>query len=514
MNPFQHLDDLILVQETEQMDGGINPATDAAYVHAIADRFHAGESPSLNDDSDFAAIANNSSLTSLACVQRFALQIIRNGWRFSAIFFAVLAIGVGCFVCFSPSPVLEITGSGLSVTDRTWIQSQCANAADLDRLANLIHTNAESGSATTEDVQSINTKVKDYDQKLLKLSQAWGKEYEEIQERADKMYTELKENYRSEVDSLTSTIKDLRDSTIQNVDSVRNNFGKYVATYSDSMKDLRAQIAELSKMRQNVQTNSERDQSFDDNLKNMKRQYSDMEDRLKVLKEHTIGLDKNLTDALTHNDVLKVVSDFHKTNSHKTDFFGRTDIRKVIHEFYEGKDPEIDYALQSNGASVSAVKHGFSDNKILDFIFRPPRDTAITPVTASGVCFALEGTNGTYVIKLRTYISPTRIMYEHALNTPITTSMPRHFKVYGVSDQEKSAPYQLHSGTFEYKRDRMDYEHIQGFDLNLPSFAPKGEPQPPNAVNVIKIEIKDNYGLPNYTCLYRFRVYGNPCKTC
>eukprot|EP01083_Nonionella_stella_P313158 1122860_1 len=481
----------------EQMNAGINPATDAAYVHSTADRFRAGD----NDDGVFAAIVGNSSLTS--CAQRVVLQFLhnlRNAWFISALLFVVLAIGVGCFVRYSSSPVLEITGSGLSVTDRAWIQSQCANAADLDRLANLVQTNTESGSDTT-----------DYDNDLRKLSQAWAEKKAEIQKRTDKVYTELKENYRTEVDSLKSTIKDLRDKTVQNVDSLRNDFGKYVDTYSGSMNDRHAQIAQLSKMSQQIQTNSERDKSFDDYIQKMELQYSDMEDIIQDMKKHTVNWNGILMDidSMTRSDVLNVILDFHKKNSPENAPVDRAYIRKVVHEFYEGENPEVDYALKSNGASVYFVQHDFSNNVMLDFVFPPPRDTTITPVTTSGVCHALKGKDGRLMIKLRTYISPTRIMYEHALNTPITKSMPRYFKVYGISEKDKSQQMiPLSPDVFEYDRKIIDYEHIQGFDLKLPSSAPK------DGINVIVIDVFENYGLRAYTCLYRFRVYGTPCETC
>ncbi|KAI6204818.1 hypothetical protein M3Y94_00721200 [Aphelenchoides besseyi] len=196
-------------------------------------------------------------------------------------------------------------------------------------------------------------------------------------------------------------------------------------------------------------------------------------------------------------------------------------IRKLIRESLEQYDADKtgqpDYALETSGAEVIGIgcTKVYEEKSRLQYMFGLPlyysnygprtiiqrKSNSIIP----GECFAFEGEHGEVIIKLSRKINVTAISYEHL---PLILSpeghiktAPKSFLVWSLQDYHKTGENKKHLlGKFTYD-DKGSA--LQTFHTEFPDsqFTP-----------IIQLETESNYGSP-VTCLYRFRVHGQPVET-
>ncbi|KAL7833995.1 hypothetical protein AOLI_G00289550 [Acnodon oligacanthus] len=170
-----------------------------------------------------------------------------------------------------------------------------------------------------------------------------------------------------------------------------------------------------------------------------------------------------------------------------------------------------DYALESSGASVintrcSETYH--TRTACLSLFGIPlwyhsesPR-TVTQPELYPGKCWAFRGSEGFLVISLSYPVQITHVTLEHVPRvlspTGNISSAPKDFAVYGMTDENAEGKL---LGTFTYDEDG---EPIQTFRL-LDS--------PSEVYRLVELRILSNWGHPEYTCVYRFRVHGQPWTT-
>ena len=77
-------------------------------------------------------------------------------------------------------------------------------------------------------------------------------------------------------------------------------------------------------------------------------------------------------------------------------------------------------------------------------------------------------------------------------------SAPRDFSVYALADENDTIG--VHLGTYTYDAETGDT--LQQYE------AVKQESDEP--IQFIELRILSNWGNPDYTCIYRFRVHGEP----
>ncbi|XP_069052960.1 SUN domain-containing protein 2-like isoform X2 [Lepisosteus oculatus] len=166
-----------------------------------------------------------------------------------------------------------------------------------------------------------------------------------------------------------------------------------------------------------------------------------------------------------------------------------------------------DYALESAGASVvnTRCSETYETKTALLSLFgipmwyhsQSPR-TIIQPDVNPGNCWAFRGSHGFAVIQLSTPIRPTAVSLEHIPKVLSPSgridSAPRDFTVYGMDDEKQEEGTLL--GKFTYDQDG---DSIQTFTLPGPA---------PEAYPLVELRVLSNWGHPEYTCVYRFRVHG------
>eukprot|EP01137_Pigoraptor_chileana_P018310 Opistho-2@77589 len=164
----------------------------------------------------------------------------------------------------------------------------------------------------------------------------------------------------------------------------------------------------------------------------------------------------------------------------------------------------VDHALVSAGAKV--LRHCTGSTfapawlSILGVHFTRATTTpemALSVDTTPGNCWAMNGQNGNLTIHLAHTIVPTMFTIDHVpsvLNTNVA-STPKDFRVWGLAND--CAQDGIFLGAF-------------GFNISGPSRQQfHVESAHARAVNVIRLEILNNYGDDRFTCLYRFRVHGD-----
>ncbi|XP_036393646.1 SUN domain-containing protein 2 [Megalops cyprinoides] len=168
----------------------------------------------------------------------------------------------------------------------------------------------------------------------------------------------------------------------------------------------------------------------------------------------------------------------------------------------------VDYALESSGASVvnTRCSETYRTRSACLSLFgiplwyhsESPR-TVIQPEVYPGKCWAFRGGEGFVVISLSYPVRITHVTLEHLPKTLSPTgridSAPRDFAVYGMSNESEEGTF---LGSFTYDQDG---EPVQTF--KLPDSAD-------GVYRMVELRILSNWGHLEYTCVYRFRVHGQP----
>ncbi|XP_008066922.1 SUN domain-containing protein 2 [Carlito syrichta] len=184
-------------------------------------------------------------------------------------------------------------------------------------------------------------------------------------------------------------------------------------------------------------------------------------------------------------------------------------VKQALQRYSEDRIGMVDYALESGGASVISTRcsETYETKTALLSLFgiplwyhsQSPR-VILQPDVHPGNCWAFQGPQGFAVVRLSARIRPTAVTLEHvpkALSPNSTiSSAPKDFAIFGFDEDLQQEGTLL--GKFTYDQDG---EPIQTFHFQAPKMA---------TYQVVELRILTNWGHPEYTCIYRFRVHGEP----
>ncbi|KAB0341615.1 hypothetical protein FD754_018541 [Muntiacus muntjak] len=253
-------------------------------------------------------------------------------------------------------------------------------------------------------------------------------------------------------------------------------------------------------------------------------------EQLELLKKESQILENNFREILfliEQIDVLKALLrdtrdglHNHSTNAHgdPAEGWNHTEIideemsnlvNYILKKLREDQVQMADYALKSAGASVveAGTSESYKNNKAklywhgIGFLnYEMPPDIILQPDVHPGKCWAFPGSQGHALIKLARKIVPTAVTLEHISEkvspSGNTSSAPKEFSVYGILKQCEGE--EIFLGQFVYNKTGTT---VQTFAL---------QHEVPEFLLCVKLKILSNWGHPNYTCLYRFRVHGTP----
>ncbi|XP_046709595.1 SUN domain-containing protein 1 isoform X8 [Silurus meridionalis] len=186
-------------------------------------------------------------------------------------------------------------------------------------------------------------------------------------------------------------------------------------------------------------------------------------------------------------------------------------VQNALKLYSEDRIGLVDYALESGGGSILSTRcsETYETKTALMSLFgfplwyfsQSPR-AVIQPDVHPGNCWAFKGSTGYLVIRLCVKIVPTAFSLEHIPKglspTGNITSAPRNFTVHGLEDEQQEEGKLL--GQYVYQEDGDALQTYPVMENNTEAF------------QIIELRVLSNWGHPEYTCLYRFRVHGDPVQ--
>ncbi|XP_033886734.2 SUN domain-containing protein 1 isoform X5 [Acipenser ruthenus] len=187
----------------------------------------------------------------------------------------------------------------------------------------------------------------------------------------------------------------------------------------------------------------------------------------------------------------------------------RVIVKNALRLYSQDKTGLVDYALESGGGSILSTRcsETYETKTALMSLFgiplwyfsQSPR-VIIQPDVHPGNCWAFKGSQGYLVIRLSFLVYPTSFSLEHIPKSLSPTgsinSAPKDFTVYGLEEEYQEEGKLL--GRYTYNEDG---DSLQTFPI---------QEENDKAYQVIEMKVLSNWGHPEYTCLYRFRVHGEP----
>ncbi|XP_065261271.1 SUN domain-containing protein 2 isoform X2 [Emys orbicularis] len=184
-------------------------------------------------------------------------------------------------------------------------------------------------------------------------------------------------------------------------------------------------------------------------------------------------------------------------------------VNRALKRYSEDRTGMVDYALESGGASVISTRcsETYETKTALLSLFgiplwyhsQSPR-VILQPDVNPGNCWAFRGSQGFAVIRLSSHIHPTAVTLEHVPKalSPLDTipSAPKDFAIFGLDEEGQQEGIVLGQFTYDQDGDPIQTFRLEGEDVGT--------------FQVVELRILSNWGHPEYTCIYRFRVHGEP----
>eukprot|EP01097_Dermamoeba_algensis_P000307 TRINITY_DN1111_c0_g1_i4.p1 TRINITY_DN1111_c0_g1~~TRINITY_DN1111_c0_g1_i4.p1 ORF type:complete len:308 (-),score=103.71 TRINITY_DN1111_c0_g1_i4:158-1081(-) len=177
-------------------------------------------------------------------------------------------------------------------------------------------------------------------------------------------------------------------------------------------------------------------------------------------------------------------------------------IEKAIDRFAADQVALPDFALSVAGAEIihSKTSTRYFGNSwwkavLMPFTVSHPPSTILEPEVVVGKCWAFPGDKGHVTIRLAQPIKVEAVTLDHIDHRIAhqVQSAPKTFQVWGYKDLDDKRVL------------------LGSFNFDVYSYARRTFPLEKTGIfRFITLEVTSNFGHPDYTCIYRFRVHGSP----
>ncbi|XP_045398881.1 SUN domain-containing protein 1 isoform X9 [Lemur catta] len=274
-----------------------------------------------------------------------------------------------------------------------------------------------------------------------------------------------------------------------------------------------AQVRETVKL---ILSEDQQDGSFEWLLQKFSSQFVSKDDLQILLRDLELQILKNITHHISVTKQMPtsetVVSAVNEAGvSGITEAQAHVIVNNALKLYSQDKTGMVDFALESGGGSILSTRcsETYETKTALISLFgiplwyfsQSPR-VVIQPDMYPGNCWAFKGSQGYLVVRLSMVIHPTAVTLEHIPKTLSPTgnitSAPKDFAVYGLENESQEDGWLLGQFTYDHEGESLQTFHVLK--------------RPDRAFQVVELRISSNWGHPEYTCLYRFRVHGEPVK--
>ncbi|KAL2078494.1 hypothetical protein ACEWY4_026179 [Coilia grayii] len=359
--------------------------------------------------------------------------------------------------------------------------------------------------------------------------ESWTRELHDVKKEINLLKKDG-ERHRHMSELLQMDMGNLKDVTKNNDPDWQTKMTEDVTVMAKNVAELKNSVSHLSNDHRNL---NQRMEAQEDTNAQLKKELTDwiteelqrrvgMDTGSILLRPELQGaleaLERRLLQRLSelehkqHGDVWKIVGE-----SLQTEGLGAITIRDVNEivqralSLYKADGTGMaDYALESLGASVieSQSSETYSTRSTCTSLFGIPLwyisgspRTVIQPEVHPGKCWPFRGSQGFVTVALSHPVRVTHVTLEHIPKSLSPTgridSAPREFAVYGLSGSGEQEEGHI-LGRFTYD---SDGEPVQTFQL-------------PDSVKdvyrAVQLRVLSNWGHPEYSCVYRFRVHGQP----
>ncbi|XP_032115787.1 SUN domain-containing protein 1 isoform X12 [Sapajus apella] len=337
--------------------------------------------------------------------------------------------------------------------------------------------------------------------KLREKSEAIQKELEQTKQKTVRS-SAVGEHLQLELDQLKSELSSWRHvrTGCETVDAIRERVD--------------VQVREMVKL---LFSEDQQGGSLEELLQRFSSQFVSKADLHMLLRDLELQILRNVTHHIsvtkhipTSEAVVSAVSEAGMSGI--TEAQARAIVNNALKLYSQDKTGMVDFALESGGGSILSTRcsETYETKTALMSLFgiplwyfsQSPR-VVIQPDIYPGNCWAFKGSQGYLVVRLSMVIYPAAFTLEHIPKTLSPTgnisSAPKDFAVYGLENEYQEEGQLL--GQFTYDQDGESLQMFQA--LKRPD---------DTAFQIVELRIFSNWGHPEYTCLYRFRVHGKPVK--
>lgn len=247
--------------------------------------------------------------------------------------------------------------------------------------------------------------------------------------------------------------------------------------------------------------------------------------QLRKLEAKSEGLEKSLDDLkavewLSKEEFQSIYNELKKSKGtdlgeaslDEVRIYAKQIIEKEIEKHAADGLGMVDYALASAGAMVIQHSEPFKLGKGTNW-FSPSlkngvhinADKMLKPSFGEpGQCFALKGSSGYVLIKLRTAIIPEAVTLEHVAKSVAydRSSAPKDCRVSGWLQGEKTKSVVETEKMFLISEFTYDLKRSNAQTFSVWDSSSVG------VIDTVRLDFSSNHGNPSHTCIYRLRVHG------